>query len=347
MIILENISKDWREFKIQDINLEIKEQEYFILLGPTGAGKTLLLELIAGFHYADKGNIFFEKENINTYPPEKRNIGFVYQNYMLFPHKNVEQNIEYGLKLRKIEKSEIREKIKEISEILKITHLLHRNVKTLSGGEQQRIALARVLVIKPKLLLLDEPLSALDPLIQKDIRKELKKIHKELGITTIHVTHNQEEALLLADRIAVMNNGRILQSGTPEEIFRKPKSEFMANFVGVENLLRGTAEIKNDTTIINILGINLVSTNKIEGEVHATIRPEDIIVSKEKIKSSARNILGGKITEITDKGGIISIVVDVGFTLVVYLTRQSFIDLEINLSSLVWLSFKAHSVNVF
>ena len=347
MISLENISKDWKEFSIQNINLKIEEHEYFILLGPTGAGKTLLLELIAGFHSLKEGNIIINELNVKQLPPERRNIGFVYQDYMLFPHKNVEQNIEYGLKLRKLEKPKIKKKIIEISEILKIEHLLHRNVKTLSGGEQQRIALARALVIKPKLLLLDEPLSALDPLIQKDIRKELKRIHKELGITTIHVTHNQEEALLLADRIAVMNKGRILQTGTPEEIFRKPKSEFMANFVGVENLLSGTAEIKNGTTKIDILGRNLVSANIIEGKVNVTIRPEDIIVSKEEIKSSARNSLNGKIIEITDRGGIISIVVDVGFPLVVYVTRQSFIDLEIKITSRVWLSFKAHSVHVF
>lgn len=347
MIKLENISKDWKEFKIQNINLDIREKEYFVLLGSTGAGKTLLLEIIAGFHSIKNGNIFINGENIKYFPPNNRKIGFVYQNYLLFPHKNVEQNIAYGLKLRKFEKIEIQKQVGEISKILKITHLLHRNVKTLSGGEQQRVALARALVIKPKLLLLDEPLSALDPLTQKDVRKELKRIHKELGITTLHVTHNQEEALLLADRIAVMNKGRVLQVGTPEDIFRKPKSEFMANFVGVENLLSGISKIENGISTIKVNGINLVSTNKIEGKVHVTIRPEDIIVSNEKIKSSARNLLEGKVVEITDRGGIISTIVDVGFPLVFYVTRQSFIDLKINISSTVWLSFKAQSVHIF
>lgn len=347
MIKLENVSKNWKDFKIQNINLEIWEKEYFVLLGPTGAGKTLLLELIAGFHIPKEGDILINGINVKFLPSEKRNIGFVYQNYMLFPHKNVFENISYGLKLRKFDKFEIEKKVKEIAEILKIEHLLGRDVRKLSGGEQQRVALARALIIKPRLLLLDEPLSSLDPITQKEIRKELKRIHREMEITTIHVTHNQQEALFLADRIGVINKGRILQVGTPEEIFRKPTSEFMANFVGVENLLKGNAKIKNDLTIINVDGINLVSTNKIEGNVHLTIRPEDIIISREKIKSSARNSLKGNVIEIADMGGIIRVCVDVGFPLVVFVTRQSFIDLEINIGSAIWLSFKAQSVHVF
>jgi molybdate/tungstate transport system ATP-binding protein len=207
MIHLTNISKSWPEFKLHNINLRVKKGEYFVVLGPTGAGKTLLLELIAGFFQPDFGQVGIFDQDITNYPPEERGIGFVYQDFMLFPHLNVFNNIGFGLKIRKYPDSEVKKKVRRTARTLGIDNLLNREVTTLSGGEAQRVALARALVIQPKVLLLDEPLSALDPNIQEKVREEIKDIHAKFGITTIHITHNREEAIILADRIAIMESG--------------------------------------------------------------------------------------------------------------------------------------------
>ena len=351
MILLKSVSKSWSNFEIRNIDFSVKKGEYFVILGPTGAGKTLLLELIAGFHYPDSGQIYLEKENKNleiTYTsPEKRSIGFVYQDYMLFPHKTVFDNIAYGLKIRKFPKTEIKEKVKKMAELFKIVHILERYPSNLSGGEQQRVAIARTLVLEPNLLLLDEPLSALDPQIQLEIRDELKRIHREFGVTIVHVTHNQEEAMVLADRIAIMDHGKIIQVGGSEEIFRKPSSEFIAKFVGAENIFKGKAEKQGVITKINLGPIKISVSTDLVGDVHVTIRPEDIILSKTKIESSARNVFSGKITSIIEKESIIEMLVDVGMIFKVYITKLSFEDLDINIGSELYLIFKASAVHVF
>ena len=266
---------------------------------------------------------------------------------MLFPHKTVFDNIAYGLKIRNVPKIEIKEKVEKIAELFKISHILHRYSLNLSGGEQQRVAIARTLILEPDFLLLDEPLSALDPQIQLEIREELKRIHKELGVTIVHVTHNQEEAMILADRIAVMDNGKIIQIGSSEEIFRKPSSEFIAKFVGAENIFKGKAEKQGDITKINLGQVKISSNTNLDGDVHVTIRPEDIILSKMKIESSARNVFFGKIIGITEKESIIELVVDVGVSFKVYITRLSFEDLNINIGSELYIIFKASAVHVF
>ena len=238
------------EFRLCDINLEIAAGEYFVVLGPTGAGKTVLLETIAGLHRPRRGRILLAGEDITHAPPERRGIGFVYQDYALFPHLSVAGNIAFGLRLRGMGRGEIEKRVAAIGRLLGIEHLLHRMPGTLSGGEAQRVALARALVIEPRLLLLDEPLSALDPETREGLQRELGRIHRELGTTTIHVTHDFEEAVALGDRIAVLREdrldeglreGRIVQVGRPEEIFRRPASEFVARFVGVRNIFRGQA----------------------------------------------------------------------------------------------------------
>ncbi|WP_457548489.1 ATP-binding cassette domain-containing protein [Archaeoglobus sp.] len=276
MLRLENVSKDWREFKLKNISFEVKKGEYFILLGHSGAGKTLLLELIAGIQKPDKGRIYLEGEDITEKPPEKRNIAYVPQNYALFPHLSVYDNISYGLKLRKFKKEEIREIVKELSEVLGISHLLHRNPKTLSGGEQQRVALARALAIKPKLLLLDEPFSNLDMATRFRIIEEMKKWHKELGYTAIHVTHSFDEAMALGNRVGIMVNGRVEQVGKCEEVFSEPRSVEVAEFLGY-NVLRGS--IKDGTLHLN--GLRLKADSKFEGEVTVVIKPEDVLLSKD------------------------------------------------------------------
>lgn len=242
MLKLENVSKDWKEFKLRDISFEVKRKEYFVVLGRSGAGKTLLLEVIAGIHKPDSGKIYLDCEDITEKPPEKRNIAYMPQNYALFPHLSVYDNIAYGLKVRRVGKGETKRIVHELAEVLDISHLLHRKPKTLSGGEQQRVALARALAVKPKLLLLDEPFSNLDVTTRLKIIEEMKKWHEEFGFTAIHVTHSFDEALALGDRVGVMVKGRIEQIGRCDEIFSKPKSVEIAEFLGY-NVLKGFFEV--------------------------------------------------------------------------------------------------------
>ena len=348
MIKIENLSKDWKEFKINDISLEINENDYFIFLGPSGSGKTMLLELIAGMWYPDSGKIFMGNREVTRLPPEKRGVGFVYQNYMLFPHKTVFENIAFGLNVRKVGKKEIQTKVDEIMNLFGISHLANRLPRTLSGGEQQRTALARALIIRPQVLLMDEPLSALDRITREDLIQEFKKIHKEFNITIIHVTHNFDEALQLADRIAIIKKGTVSQVGTTDEVFRHPKDEFVADFVGSENIIKGIAtDGKDSLTKVDTGNIIIESTDSKVGKVHATIRPEDITLSTHVITTSARNEFKGHVTEIYDLGTIIKLTVDVGEILVLVLTRQSFMDLNLNIGKEVYITFKATAVSLF
>ena len=348
MIRIENLSNDWKEFKINNINLQVEDGEYFIILGPSGSGKTMLLELIAGMWSLDSGKIYMDNKDITTLPPEKRGIGFVYQNYMLFPHKTVFENIAFGLKVKKIAKEEIETRVNEMMDLLKISHLADRLPRTLSGGEQQRTALARALIIYPKILLMDEPLSALDRKTRDELMQELKEIHKKFDVTLVHVTHNFDEALMLADRIAIMRNGEISQVGTSTEIFRHPADKFVADFVGVENIIEGTAEKDGEKlTVVNTGNISIYSTEQKEGHVHITVRPEDIILSAKKVETSARNVFKGQIREIIDTGALIKLTIDVGEPIIVFLTRQSFLDMELNIGKSVWMYFKATAVHVF
>lgn len=348
MIRIENLSKEWKEFKINKINLQVNDNEYFVILGPSGSGKTMLLELIAGMWPPDSGKVYINDRDITWSPLEKRGVGFVYQNYMLFPHKTVFENIAFGLKVRKVASEEIKNKVDEMMDLLGISHLADRLPRTLSGGEQQRTALARALIIYPKILLMDEPLSALDRKTRDELMHELKEIHKKFDITLVHVTHNFDEALMLADRIAIMRNGEISQVGTSTEIFRHPSDKFVADFVGVENILEGVAQKDGEKlTLINTGNISICSTEQKRGHVHVTVRPEDIILSAEKVETSARNVFKGQIKEIVDTGALIKLTIDVGDPLVVFLTRQSFLDMELNIGKSVWTYFKATAVHVF
>ncbi|MEL7596680.1 MAG: ATP-binding cassette domain-containing protein [Clostridiaceae bacterium] len=238
MLRIEHLYKRLGDFQLEDIYLEIEQGEYFVILGPTGTGKSVILEIIAGLYKPDKGQIYFNGEDLSDEYPENREIGFVYQDYLLFPHLPVKKNIVFGLKQKKFTKSEIEKKLNEIISKFKIEHLLERYPSTLSGGEQQRVAMARALITSPKILLMDEPLSALDPSTKNEFLITLKKIHENRKNTVIHVTHDFNVALYLADRIAVMNDGAIVQVGTPEQIFKKPNSIFVANFIGMKDTLK-------------------------------------------------------------------------------------------------------------
>ncbi len=227
---------------VSRVGFTIEEGEMFTLLGPSGCGKTTLLRLIAGFYTPEEGEIRFDDRVVNDLPPHERGIGMVFQNYALWPHMTVFENAAYGLKLRKLPAAEIAGRIAAVLEKVKLGGLEDRYPGQLSGGQQQRVALARALVLNPKILLLDEPLSNLDAKIRIQVRAEIRKLHKELGITTVYVTHDQEEALTLSDRIAVFNRGKVLQVGPPKALYERPENRFVADFIGINNLVEGTVE---------------------------------------------------------------------------------------------------------
>ena len=241
MVKFENIEIKYGDFvAIENLNLDIKEGEFFTFLGPSGCGKTTSLRALVGFLSPSKGKVYVGDKDVTNLPVEKRNIGMVFQSYVLFPTMSVYDNIAFGMKVKKASKTEIDQKVHEVAAKIKITESqLKKNVSDLSGGQQQRVALARAIVLVPKILCLDEPLSNLDAKLRIDMRMELKRLQKELGITTLYVTHDQEEALTLSDRIAVFNNGYVEQVGTPYEIYNESKSEFVCDFIGDINRLKG------------------------------------------------------------------------------------------------------------
>lgn len=241
MVKFENIEIKYGDFvAIENLNLDIKEGEFFTFLGPSGCGKTTSLRALVGFLSPSKGKVYVGDKDVTNLPVEKRNIGMVFQSYALFPTMSVYDNIAFGMKVKKASKTEIDQKVHEVAAKIKITESqLKKNVSDLSGGQQQRVALARAIILEPKILCLDEPLSNLDAKLRIDMRMELKRLQKELGITTLYVTHDQEEALTLSDRIAVFNNGYVEQVGTPYEIYNESKSEFVCDFIGDINRLKG------------------------------------------------------------------------------------------------------------
>ncbi len=263
---------------LDGLNLEIKDKEFITLLGPSGCGKTTTLRLIAGFLEPDSGEIIFDGKKINGVPAYKRQVNTIFQRYALFPHLNVYENIAFGLRIKKMKETEIKQKVDEMLELVNLKGLEDRSIDTLSGGQQQRVAIARAIANTPRVLLLDEPLAALDLKLRKEMQKELKKIQQQLGITFIFVTHDQEEALTMSDRVVVMAGGKIQQIGTPEDIYNEPINAFVADFIGDSNLIDG---IMVKDLLVNFLGVDFecvdtgFGTNK---PVDVVIRPEDVIL---------------------------------------------------------------------
>ncbi|MEN6395638.1 MAG: ATP-binding cassette domain-containing protein [Methanoregula sp.] len=344
---VESVTKTLGDFSLHDVSFDVNEGEYFVILGPTGAGKTIVLETIAGIHTPDKGKICWDCEDITHAEPRARNIGVVYQDYMLFPHMTVAENIGFGLRQKKMDRESIRQSVEKLSDLLAIRPLLLRYPGTLSGGEQQRVALARALILQPRVLLLDEPMNALDTAMRERMRKELARIHRFTGTTVIQITHHFEDVFALADRVAIMNNGTIVQVGEPSEVFWHPKDTFVAEFLGIGNLIKGVARRSGSLAEISVdNGAIIVAVSQIEGAVIATLHAEDVIVSKAPFASSARNCLPGTVTDLVPSGSTIKIFIDAGFPLVALLTRESCRELEISLNSRVYATFKASVVHV-
>ncbi len=348
MLEIIDISKDMGEFLLDAVSLQVEKGDYLVIIGPTGAGKTILLETVAGVYPPDHGRIRLNGEDITYREPKDRNICMVYQDYMLFPHLTVEENVGFGLKVHRVNAEEKKRRVREIVDIVGITHLLHRYPDTLSGGEKQRAALSRAIVLNPEVLLLDEPLSALDGQTREMMRGELKRLHTLFQTTIIHITHNFQEVFSLADKVAVMNNGKIVQYGIPDAILRRPNCEFVAQFVGGENLFKGTCKINGDMTEIDVGGEIIVSSSCASSqEVYVSIRPEDIIISKNPVQTSARNIFSGIVTDVIDNGTLVTVFIDTGIHFRVVLTRQGWQEMDISRGEELYLLCKASSVHLF
>jgi len=279
-VIIKDAVKRYGDFTaLNGVSLDIHEGEFFTLLGPSGCGKTTLLRMIAGFNSIEGGDFYFGEKRINDVAAHKRDIGMVFQNYAIFPHLTVKENVAYGLKARKVGKKEIDTRVAEALELVQISHLADRKPNELSGGQQQRVALARAFVIEPSVLLMDEPLSNLDAKLRVQMRTVIKKLQRRLGITTIYVTHDQEEALAISDRIAVMKDGNIMQIGTPNEIYAKPQNPFVAGFIGVSNFL--DCDVKNDeVTIQGELTVKIPVRKEYTGKGKLSARPEQLFFSQ-------------------------------------------------------------------
>lgn len=300
-INIENVVKKYGDVTIiPDLSVQIKNGEFFTLLGPSGCGKTTLLRMIAGFNTIEGGEIKFDDKVINHISAHKRNIGMVFQNYAIFPHLTVRQNVEYGLKLRKMNKQEMKKKVDEILEVVKISDYQDRLPERLSGGQQQRVALARAIVIHPNVLLMDEPLSNLDAKLRIEMRSAIREVQKKVGITTVYVTHDQEEALAISDRIAIMNEGVIQQIGTPEKIYTRPSNVFVSTFIGHSNLFYGSYGKDAQGPFVQFKDGYKVYVQDLREDVKEgtkvviSVRPEEFLISEEglKVRIKDRTFLG-------------------------------------------------------
>jgi molybdopterin-binding protein len=324
MLEINNISKRFDDFCLTDVSFSIGKGDYFILLGESGAGKSMILETIAGLVKPDSGTINLNGRNITTDKIQDRRIGLVFQDHAIFPHLTVEENIAYSLHGVHMTKQEKHYKVMSIANELGIGELLKRKPGTLSGGELQRVALGRTLIQQPAILLLDEPLSSLDTRLKSDLRRLLRAIHRK-GQTILHVTHDYEEALSLATRIAVIHQGRIIQEGSPEGVFHHPKSEFVAHFIGVKNFFKSKL-VTEDQVTFACTDHNIrfrVVTILTSGEGFILIRGEDILLSSIPVETSATNSFTGTVVEIVPYEGGIDVTIDAGIELHALITRES------------------------
>ena len=314
---LKSLSKNFGEFTaVEDVNLHIRRGEFLTILGPSGSGKTTLLMIIAGFLEATTGDIQFDGLSIMSLRPEKRNFGMVFQGYALFPHMTVRQNIAYPLEVRKGARDEIVKRVDEMLELVQLDTFGDRLPRQLSGGQQQRVALARALIFDPLVLLLDEPLGALDKKLRSNVQTQLKHLHRKVGKTFVYVTHDQEEALSMSDRVVIMNHGRVVQVGSPQELYERPSTVFASKFIGKSNILRGVVNQVDGNEVLYAIADKyfqqLVSNEKFSknDEIILALRPEKIKIARCKVESNEVNILVGRIIDITYFGSTISVNVE-------------------------------------
>jgi len=341
-------------FDLRDISLEVPTGGYALIIGPTGSGKTTLLDAVAGHAPLVAGRVWAHGEDVTALPPEQRHLGIVYQQYHLFPHLSVGENIAYGLRRGADGADEAStQRVTALASLLGITSLLDRGVRGLSGGEQQRVAIARALAPRPSVLLLDEPFAAVDPATRTMLRRELRTLHESEGITTLQVTHDFDDALRLGDMVAVMDDGRIVQHGRPEEVFRFPNSAFVARFIGTGNVIAGevhrTGEVEADGRFTarftsGALELHVVADR--EGPVHAVIRPEDLLLSAVPLPASIRNSLEAAVVRVEHLGPVVQVQLAAGRELVASVTAATASELNLRPGLGVWLGLKATAIHL-
>jgi len=317
IIELKGVSKSFGDYQaLHETTISIQNGEFITLLGPSGCGKTTLLRLISGFEKPDTGRIFIGGRDVTDLPPEKRHLNMVFQSYALFPHMSVHENVAFGLRCKKVAETEIQQRVLDVLRMVKLDHLAERKPNQLSGGQQQRVAIARAVVNEPIVLLLDEPLSALDYNLRKNMQIELKQLQRRLGITFIFVTHDQEEALSMSDRVAVMNEGCIEQLGTPKNVYEEPANLYVAEFIGETNIFNTEIlGVYDNKLMVEIEGKRFAFNNKKDFEekqqIHVIIRPEDITVwgENEITSEESKNMLPGDVEQVIYKGSTVDLIV--------------------------------------
>lgn len=375
MVVFKDVEFTIGTFSLHNINFSIKHGEYFVILGPSGNGKTQLLKLLAGLNRPKSGEIWIDGTRRDHLPPEQRDIGYVFQDQVLFPHMSVYDNIGFSLRLKKIDQSDIKAKIENIVEMLGISYMLDRSTVNLSGGEAQRVALARAMIMGPKVLIMDEPYAALDRNLQERLTLEARELQQKLKQTTIHVTHNQEEAITLADRLCILEDGRIKMIDTPDKVFRSPTSTFVAHFVCTENIYGNAVVESDDGEVLRLLYSGnqifcnyLKTTTKISvsdsddrgffhcsrelsgitGEVTFCVRPECTLLHSSYPEDIKRNVFKGEIVKIFDRGLMYqsNIKINDDFLILNLTMRKRFMDLNLDTGSIVYLSFDETNVHI-
>jgi ABC-type Fe3+/spermidine/putrescine transport system ATPase subunit len=327
MIRAEKISFQIGTFHLQDLNIEIAKGRYFVLLGPPGSGKTIFLECLCGLKQLESGRIYIDGVDVTGLQPRRRDIGYVPQDYALFPHLSVEENVAFGLRAH----GRSQAMVGEMADMLGIRHLMTRRIGGLSGGEKQRVALARALVLKPKILLLDEPVCALDEVSRQEVCAQLLEIQRQIGLTTIHVSHNLEEAFSVADRAAILYGGVLQQIGSLNDLLRKPNSEFVARFMRCENIFSATVAgqgRRSSDTRVNVAGAELQIRGQHSGKLLCMIRPEDVLARPDSYPAEAQNTLRTRLARSRDCGGYVRVDLDGPIHLVAHITHAAFAKLE-------------------
>ncbi|ABA90019.1 ABC transporter, ATP-binding protein [Syntrophotalea carbinolica DSM 2380] len=351
LLEVQNLHVDLGEFSLRGADLAIAEGDYCCLIGDSGAGKSVLLETVVGSFRPHRGKVLLHGQDVTNCPPELRNLGIVYQDYMLFPHLNVFDNIAFGLRRQKGSRTELKNEVNTIAARVGIEHLLHRDIKTLSGGEQQRAALARALITRPQVLLLDEAFSALDVASRERMRRLLRELVKDLHVTVLHVTHDMEDVWALADQVAVLHDGQILQTGSPEHIFSCPQPGFVAEFLGARNVLHGSV-LQCDAsglTHVAVGQIDLFSADQaaVGREVHLSVRPEELAVARQQLPITLRNQIPVKIRHLERRGPLVWVTGEAaGFSLEAAVTVSGAQEQELKVGDEAVFAFSASSLRV-